>query len=507
MTLLPQVVWLGTTVQDRYGYIASEVRDLVTAAAAAAIQSRQYSLAVEWLEQGRSIVWNQTQHLRTPLDDLRVAHPGLADQLQEICTRLEAASIPHKMDLTLNQNQSTPYEAAQVHRRSAENYDQLLESIRSLDGFEGFLRPIPSSILIKNLGNRTVVIINVHKTRCDALVVRPCSEDITSVSLTRFSVQKAKDAHAQLGECIQGAGNRRGIKYYHEEAKVTFTDILKMLWYDVAQPVLAHLNIAQVLPPNDDNLPHITWCTSGALSFLPLHAAGDYNSPSTVLSSLVISSYTPTLGVLGQSTLAHDPFSGILAVGHESAVNGLTALPGTRTELERVQQEIKGLPFTRLEGEHACVNTVLEAMENHNWIHFACHGSQNANDPMQSAFHLHDGDLDLAKIAQRSLKNAQLAFLSACETATGYATLPDESVHLAAGLLMAGYPTVIATMWSIHDEDAPLVAGRFYEHLLKGGPLDSGKAAKALHTAVADLREQIGVDKYARWMPYVNIGR
>ncbi|KAG9125055.1 hypothetical protein FRC07_009145 [Ceratobasidium sp. 392] len=141
-------------------------------------------------------------------------------------------------------------------------------------------------------------------------------------------------------------------------------------------------------------------------------------------------------------------------------MHGLESLPSTKAELDEIQAKAEGLPFTRLDGYAANGDVVLGAMKKHSWVHFACHASQDSDDPMKSAFRLHDQDLDLATITSHQLDNAQLAFLSACQTATGDAALPDEAVHLAAGLLFAGYPTVIATMWSIQDQDAPLVAGR-----------------------------------------------
>jgi CHAT domain-containing protein len=46
------------------------------------------------------------------------------------------------------------------------------------------------------------------------------------------------------------------------------------------------------------------------------------------------------------------------------------------------------------------------------------------------------------------MKNSmKLAFLSACETAKGDATTPDEAMHLAASLLFAEFGGVVATMW------------------------------------------------------------
>ncbi|EUC60822.1 aromatic di-alanine and TPR containing protein, partial [Rhizoctonia solani AG-3 Rhs1AP] len=145
-------------------------------------------------------------------------------------------------------------------------------------------------------------------------------------------------------------------------------------------------------------------------------------------------------------------------------------------------------------------------MEQHDWVHLACHAHQNVNDPTMSGFHLHDGTLDLSAINRRSFKNKGLAFLSACQTATGDDKLPDEAIHLASGMLMAGYPSVIATMWSVVDEDAPLVADKVYAQLMKDGKVGNGEAGRALHYAVGELREKVGEKAFARWVPYVHIG-
>ncbi|THU78663.1 hypothetical protein K435DRAFT_886958 [Dendrothele bispora CBS 962.96] len=88
-----------------------------------------------------------------------------------------------------------------------------------------------------------------------------------------------------------------------------------------------------------------------------------------------------------------------------------------------------------------------------------------------------------------SLKNAELAVLSACETATGDENLPEEAVHLAAGMLAVGYPSVIATMWSIGDSDAPLIADKVYANLL--GPLDNSESQKAKLTPAYALHEAV----------------
>jgi len=67
--------------------------------------------------------------------------------------------------------------------------------------------------------------------------------------------------------------------------------------------------------------------------------------------------------------------------------------------------------------------------------------------PLDSAILLEGGRLELSRVTQLVLRNASLAFLSACETAMGDEELPDEAIHIAATLLFAGFRGVVATMW------------------------------------------------------------
>ena len=145
-------------------------------------------------------------------------------------------------------------------------------------------------------------------------------------------------------------------------------------------------------------------------------------------------------------------------------------------------------------------------MDECNWIHLACHGIQDSARPTDSAFHLIDGPLPLKEIMKRSFAHTELAFLYACQTAKGDSKLPEEAIHLAAGMMMAGYRSVVATMWSIQDNDAPIIAEKFYEYLIDEADGDSGRAAYALHSAVSHLRKTKGEVNFASWVPYVHLG-
>ncbi|CAE6437583.1 unnamed protein product [Rhizoctonia solani] len=271
------------------------------------------------------------------------------------------------------------------------------------------------------------------------------------------------------------------------------------------RPVLDYLGYINKGPT--DHLPHITWCPTGAITFLPLHAAGDYDQPRSRVFDHVISSYTPTLTALLASTptvLDRDPK--ILAIG-QTATLGHSHLPGTARELEHITVHTQGrAKYSQLTESEATPTAVLDAMDDHDWVHLACHAHQNVLDPTKSGFFLHGGTLDLAAITRRSFRTKGLAFLSACQTATGDERLPDEAIHLASGMLMAGYPSVIGTMWSVVDDDAPFVADKVYEQLMKHGKIGNGEAGRALHDAVAGLREKVGEKNFAQWGPYIHIG-
>ncbi|CAE6440955.1 unnamed protein product [Rhizoctonia solani] len=395
----------------------------------------------------------------------------------------------------------------QQRRRLAREYQDLLAQARQLPEFEDFLWPIKANNLTSAARNGPVAVINCHTDRCDALLILPGHTDITHIPLTEFTKEKARTSRIQLEKSLRLRQLReRGVKpLWQPQYKDHTKSVLAALWTHIVKPVLDALGYTNNLLSN--NLPHITWCPTGALSFLPLHAAGDYSQPQERVFNYVISSYTPTVTALITSTLTtlNDDCC-VLAIG-QAVTPGHTPLPGTLKELACVESHMQGkAEYSQLMDYQATTRATLDAMEHHDWIHLACHAHQNVADPTKSGFFLHDGTLDLASINWRSFKSKGLAFLSACQTATGDERLPDEAIHLALGMLMAGYQSVIATMWSVHDDNAPIVAEKVYAQLMRDGKIGNGEAGEALHYAVAELREKVGEKKFGRWAPYIHIG-
>ncbi|CAE6521466.1 unnamed protein product [Rhizoctonia solani] len=506
INLVPQVVWLGTNISQQYRD-AQQITAVASSAAALAITAQRYDLALRWLEQGRSVVWSQILQLRNPLDDLAAVDPSLAANLQ--CIAVEISNVNQGLEAGYNRlhDPLKQEETTQTHHRIAEKYQELIAAVRKLPGFHDFLRPANVSTLTRAAQTGPLVVINVDYSRCDALVICPGTEEIVHIPLPELSMDKMAAARNELEVSLRRNHVReRGVKSkFKPEGKPEdiFERVLNVLWTCITKPVLDALGYG----PTNEALPHITWCTTGALSFLPLHASGYYDRPQAKLADYAISSYTPTLStLLFATTSSCDAPCGILAVGQESTP-GKTTLPGTKIELDNIRKHVHGtLVFSQLDDSRATTQAVLSEMKRHGWVHLACHAYQNIQHPTKSGFFLHDGTLDLEQIARVSFQSRGLAFLSACQTATGDKELPDEVMHLASGMLIAGYSNVIATMWSIIDEDAPLIANDVYARLLGGGRMDAGGSARALHQAVGALREKVGDRAFYRWVPYIHMG-
>ncbi|KAI0088283.1 CHAT domain-containing protein [Irpex rosettiformis] len=289
--------------------------------------------------------------------------------------------------------------------------------------------------------------------------------------------------------------------------------LVAYLWDRVVKPVMDV--VCTLVPPSQsqNTLPHVTWCPTGPLAFLPLHAAGIYpkdESPRTqsqTLMDIAVSSYTPTLEALlkPRTQLAQSTPSPRVLVVSQPETPDCQPIPETATEAGIVMSLVDANPLHDADGT---VDAVLKGMVTHEWIHLACHGVQSHTDPINSAFILYDGKLTLSTLMSQHIPNADLAVLSACQTATGDEKLSEEAVHLAAGMLNVGYKSVVGTMWSISDRIAPMVMETFYrvmaEQVKAGGEL---QPAYALHEATKALRnKKDGLTDFLRWVPFVHFG-
>jgi CHAT domain-containing protein len=169
-----------------------------------------------------------------------------------------------------------------------------------------------------------------------------------------------------------------------------------------------------------------------------------------------VSSYTQTLDALitARSRAAPAHNDKVLVV-IQPKTPAQSPLPYTVEERARIQKVVPPESLLQLhessmyvtDGSDATVDNVLSMLPEASVVHFACHGVQSTEDPLESAVLLYDGKLTLSRMMHRESPNASIAILSACHSAAGDQQQPDEMMHLGAAMLTAGFRAVIATMW------------------------------------------------------------
>jgi len=423
-----------------------------------------------------------------------------------------------------------------VDRRMAlaREWDEIVDRVRELEGFEAFLRPLRLEALLPAATNGPVVVINISQWHCDALIVttggvqveelpRLSAEDVSRKAYDYLRVLHQVDGathELQAARYRYDSGDHSldAIRRYTEAKQAiqdaerdrdqTLATVLTWLWDEIAGPVLTAVGLVSP-PETGQTWPRLWWCPTGLLSLLPLHAAGRYDetgqSHGQAVLDRVVSSYTPTLRALLEAGRPPD----FQPDDERILLVALADTPGDGP-IANVAREKDLLAFlfaehlTVLEGETATSETVLNELPRHRWAHFACHGGQNLADPSQGGLLLHDRILSVADIGAGQYRG-EFAFLAACMTATGGINLPDEAITLTAALHYTGYRHVIGTLWSVYDETTAEVADAVYNELTSDEQFDAARSAYALHNAIRYLRDARRLPPSA-WTPFTHTG-
>ncbi|KAJ7364412.1 CHAT domain-containing protein [Mycena albidolilacea] len=433
------------------------------------------------MEQGLAMVYQQMLQLKTAVDELP-SEQALA--FQHLSRELYTEGSDPSMNL--------------VNKRN-----DLIKDIRKQPGFEFFLHPKPYIVLCQASQGGPVIILNSHKNGCDAIILLNSAEPVhVPLDVTLKALESQKTLLQQLlGHCnvrIRGEsestrlfGRREGFTI--KSSTECFEELLTWLWTSIVSPIYKMLDMHNI---HDGRL---WWLPTGAFTGLPLHACGPTDQ--------FIHSYTATLGFLLDAYSKNLPKS-TLKVG----ITGVTStgsgrdrpLPGVEQEIKNISSVVPVSQVECLKDKESTVDAVKCQLENCAWVHLACHGTQDLTEPTKSHLLLYGGNLELETILRMPLSKAEVVFLAACQTAMGDSKLVNESFHLGGGFIAAGFQGAIGTLWSMNDQDGPLVAKHFYSHLFSNGRQpQAGDAAEALHLAVKELRKNAS---YERWIPFIHMG-
>lgn len=499
--MLPSLAWHGMSEIERLGYLgAPGLSGIASEAAACALSSGQPQAAAELLEQGRGLLIAQTLELRADLSKLRTQHPGTARELEVIDEMLGRSSAA-AMSLTESGQKGHDSRQQLAHRRH-----ELVTQVQGMAGFEDFERPLEyarlQSIAAETEG--AIVSVNVAESRCDALILAPSGLKVVPLpGLTRDEAAANAAAFLRAIDELDEAEEARD-QPRQAECRQDLANILAWMWDVIASPVLDALRLSGSIG-RTPGLPHICWIPTGALSFLPLHAAG--TGGDSVMDH-VVSSYAPTVRALAYAQRRVPGKRTVLVVAPENDRSGAEHPAGTG-QLDGFEKEVTDLlSFSPdlLIGKNATRDNVIKALGGAGIAHFACHGYQNLANPVSGHLKLHNGTLGVLELGQINLTKANLAFLSACQTAVGGHQVEDESIHLAAAFSLAGFPHVIGTLWPINSYVAAQIAAAFYAGITAAdGTITAGRAAHVLHAAIQEIRMR-HPDKPDLWASHIHLG-
>lgn len=232
----------------------------------------------------------------------------------------------------------------------------------------------------------------------------------------------------------------------------------------------------------------------GPLHYIPLGALlPDLTGPAPLLASGRRVVYAPSATVLFKYCRAHPgatrPASdrrGILAVAPED-----TRLRFTQGAAQAVARQSGG---AHLIGSAATRQALFNQGREHAVLLFLGHAFFDRRYPMSSGLQLADGRLQASEILRELRLQADLVILAACETGRGQVLRGEEILGLSRSILYAGSPSLIVTLWPVHEIPTRL----FSEKLLTSlHSTRSSETAADPASALADTQRWLRAVSYA----------
>jgi CHAT domain-containing protein len=238
--------------------------------------------------------------------------------------------------------------------------------------------------------------------------------------------------------------------------------------------------------------------------------------------------YAPSLTVLREMTKrrkyqgAATASGALLAIGNpllgkETIEKAALALRDEKLDpLPEAEMEVKALG--RLYGNvHSKIYIGAEAREDRlkaeaaqaRVLHFATHGILNNASPMYSHLALAQGDksedglLEAWELMQLDLK-ADLAVLSACETARGRFGAGEGVIGLSWALFVAGVPATVVSQWKVESASTRDLMVAFHRQL-RTGAAQTTKAAALRQAALSVLKKPATKHPFY-WAGFVLVG-
>jgi hypothetical protein len=372
-------------------YILSACSGLAAMAAAVSLEAGDSAFeSLLLLELGRGVMASVQMQTRGDITELEEKYPD-SDLLEKFKNLQEYLASPRPSGI-LAWEPTEQGSRSSLRYMASTQFDSVVEGIRALPGFEGFLQGISSTGLMELALPGPIVVLNAAPgfPRSDAFIVTSVKIGSIPLPLLRYS-----DLESNFTLFRQALG-RRQLKTY-VSAKADIRRVLEWLWDVAVGPVLDALCFREC-PANGSAWPHVWWVGTGMLSFLPIHAAG-YNSDGSGPNTLdrVISSYAPTIQSLSyarektKKVSFEQPKAALLVSMPETPkVKPLVHVEAEVKELER----IISTSMVKHILQRPTKKQVISLLDSCPIAHFACHGRSAVDDPSKSTLLLDDWEDD-----------------------------------------------------------------------------------------------------------------
>lgn len=182
-------------------------------------------------------------------------------------------------------------------------------------------------------------------------------------------------------------------------------------------------------------------------------------------------------------------------------------LPDAEEEVEAIRRLYGGKDVKVLVGAAASEGTFKGEATRYRILHIAAHGIFDERAPMFSALLLaapegtsEDGFLEAREIADLSL-NADVAVLSACDSARGRHGIGEGLIGMTWALQVAGCPTAVVSQWKAASAPTARLMITFHRELLSGA-----SKPEALRQAALQLLRDRRTEHPFYWAPFIVVG-
>jgi CHAT domain-containing protein len=220
----------------------------------------------------------------------------------------------------------------------------------------------------------------------------------------------------------------------------------------------------------------------------------------------------PTARKVAPDPAQDDPLKRQLRSGAFDAF--LTPLPGAEAEVQRIARFFARDASVIVTGGSASEAAYELQAGQFRIVHFATHAVASDGQPLYSTLILapdagagHDGFLQAYELLRTPLQ-ANLVVLSGCETALGAEDSGQGLVGLVAAFEQAGARSVLATLWSVDEATADVMAG-FYRAMADGSSTSAAlRQAKLqlLQQRVRMGKAEVSLAHPFFWAPFILVG-